>query len=123
MSAFIKAHRADIILISCLIFLSLLLFLLFALFRSPGRTVEITLDGKVLGTYPIDEDKTVDAGEGKVVVISGGFVYMESADCKNQICVRHSPISKSGESIICLPNRVIVRITGEDSDTPDGISK
>jgi len=123
MTAFIKAHRGDIILLSCLILLSLLLFLLFSLFRSPGKTVEISLDGKVIGSYPVDEDITVQAGKGNIVAISGGFVYMESADCKNQICVRHSPISKSGESIICLPNRVTVRITGDDGDAPDGISR
>ena len=45
-----------------------------------------------------------------VMVIDGAEVYMESADCPNQICVHHSSISHKGETIICLPNRVVIEI-------------
>jgi len=45
-----------------------------------------------------------------VMVIDGTKVYMESADCPNQICVHHSSISHKGETIICLPNRVVIEI-------------
>lgn len=45
-----------------------------------------------------------------VMVIDGAKVYMESADCPNQICVHHSSISHKGETIICLPNRVVIEI-------------
>ena len=44
------------------------------------------------------------------LVIEGGEAYMESADCPNQICVRHSPVSHKGEVIVCLPNRIIIEI-------------
>ena len=49
------------------------------------------------------------------VVIKDGTVYMESASCHNQVCVKHSAISLTGESIICLPNKIIVRIEGSKS--------
>ena len=45
-----------------------------------------------------------------VVVISGGTVSVTEASCKNQVCVKHGRISRSGESIVCLPNRMVVRI-------------
>jgi len=44
------------------------------------------------------------------LVINKGEVYMESADCPNQICVHHSRISRKGETIVCLPNRVVIEI-------------
>ena len=49
--------------------------------------------------------------EGKcILVIRKGEAYVESAECPNQICVHHSPISHKGETIVCLPNRIVVEI-------------
>ena len=41
---------------------------------------------------------------------------MESSTCKNQICVEHGKISLKGDSIVCLPNRVVVEIEGEGGE-------
>ncbi|MBQ6026404.1 MAG: NusG domain II-containing protein [Lachnospiraceae bacterium] len=45
-----------------------------------------------------------------ILVISDGKADMESADCPNQICVHHSAISHTGETIVCLPNRVVIEV-------------
>lgn len=45
-----------------------------------------------------------------ILVIKDGEAYMQEADCPNQICVHHSPVSHKGETIVCLPNRVIIEI-------------
>lgn len=47
-----------------------------------------------------------------IVEISGGSVSVTKASCKNQVCVRHGKISHTGESIVCLPNRLVVTIEG-----------
>ena len=51
-------------------------------------------------------------------MIEDGAARMEDADCPDQICVRQGKIRAQGETIICLPNRVVVRITG--TGEPDG---
>ena len=52
-----------------------------------------------------------------LISVADGTVIMEAADCKDQICVRHKPISSKGESIICLPHRLVVEIdSGENTD-------
>ncbi len=70
--------------------------------------------GDLYARYPLNEDRTVVVPAPKqnenVVVISGGKVSVTEASCKNQVCVKHGPISRSGESIVCLPNRLVVRI-------------
>lgn len=47
-----------------------------------------------------------------LLAVSASGVSMESADCPDQICVHHIPISGAGESIICLPHKLAVEITG-----------
>lgn len=44
--------------------------------------------------------------------VTDGSVTMESADCRDQICVRHIPIENDRESIICLPHKLVVGISG-----------
>lgn len=56
--------------------------------------------------------------------LSKSGVSMEASDCHDQICVHHIPIGSKGESIICLPHKLMVEIrggTGEDG--PDGMVK
>lgn len=84
-----------------------------------GNKVEITKDGKLCGTYSLDGEHKITIRDGKelnVVKISGGKVTMESANCKNQVCVHHSPVSRTGESIVCLPHKIVVSIKGEDNE-------
>lgn len=43
--------------------------------------------------------------------VVNGMVTMEAADCRDQVCVRHIPIENDRESIICLPNKLVVGIS------------
>lgn len=96
---------------ACLIFL-----------RGEGSTVTIKVDQQVLGVYSLSENRVVDIpakGGHNRLVIRDGQAQMEYATCPDGICVAHHPIHRSGESIICLPNKVVVEITGEAENTPD----
>ena len=79
-----------------------------------GAKVIIESGGDLYARYPLNEDRTVVVPAPKqnenVVVISGGKVSVTEASCKNQVCVKHGVISRPGESIVCLPNRMVVRI-------------
>jgi len=50
-----------------------------------------------------------DSGKN-VLVIENGEASIKSATCPDKICVSHRKISKSGETIVCLPNKVVVEI-------------
>lgn len=103
-------RRNTIILISVLLAAAVIGLLLLRLVPRGGKTVLIKKDGTAVYSCPIKEDKTV-ALEGNTVVIKDGFVFMEGADCGNQLCVKQGKISKTGESIVCLPNLITVEIT------------
>lgn len=51
-----------------------------------------------------------------LLCISGETVRMDAADCKDQICVQHKPISGNRECIICLPHKLVVEITDDSQE-------
>ena len=97
-----------------LLTLALSLFLLTA-FADKGNAAKVTLDGKLYGVYTTNSDKTIDINGTNTIVIEDGAIYMKSACCENNTCVKQGKITKAGQSIICLPNRVTVTlIEGKD---------
>lgn len=86
-----------------------------------GKSVEIIVNGTTKEIISLDEsfEKQVN---GVVVCCENGEIYIKESDCPDKVCVRSDRISKSGESIICAPNRVAVRIDGKKGNTPDAIT-
>lgn len=80
------------------------------IFSKQGSTVTIKQNNEIVYSESIGKDNTVTL-DGNTVIIEDGFVYMLNASCKNQVCVNTGKISKKGESIICLPNKVTVEIS------------
>ena len=118
--------RNDLIFIVCLLIVLCVAGLCFYLLRGKGDTVTVTVDGAHFATYALSEDRTVDiiTGEGKdehnILVIENGKARVESATCPDGICSSHKPIYREGESIVCLPHRVVITVsTAEDANAPD----
>lgn len=78
-----------------------------------GGTVRIMIDGEEYGTYLILENRTIEVvsetGYNKVV-LENGMVSMVEADCPDQYCVEHNAISKTNETIVCLPHKLVVEV-------------
>lgn len=107
--------KADILLACFLVAAGIAMSYMFSFGQSAGDRLDITCDGELFGTYSLSEDRTVTVerdGHVNRIVIEGGTVHMEFSDCSGQDCVKQGAISDTGESIICLPNRVVVEITG-----------
>ena len=84
-------------------------------FRGEGedKYVLVTVDGGVYGEFPLSEDTVVSVDESlghNTIVISRGQVCISEADCPDRYCVKHSAVSKIGETIICLPHKLVVEI-------------
>ena len=122
-------RKADIILLVVLVIAGLAVSAVLAMSHSDGDTVIIESGGDLYATYSLFEDRTVEVpapaslpgvkaanksgtAAHNVVKIKDGKVSVTEASCLNQVCVHHSEISRSGESIVCLPNRMVVRIEG-----------
>lgn len=78
----------------------------------------ITYRGDIVSVENFTISPEPELSEGtsyNLISVMGGMVVVEDADCKDQICVRHKPISSRGESIICLPHRLVVEIVGGEN--------
>ena len=122
----VRQGRNDIIFIAALLLIIVILGLGFFLFRKEGSTVTVEVDGDVFGEYSLSRDTVVDipTGDGELnrLVIRDGEAFMETATCPDGICVGHRPISRKGESIVCLPHRVVITVTdnGVNEGTDEG---
>ena len=101
--------KGDYVVIALVAVAFLLSTALLLSFSKQGNRVVIKQDNQIIYDQSIDIDKKIDIGTNEIIVING-IVYMEKASCKNQVCVKTGEISKKGESIICLPNKVIIEI-------------
>lgn len=101
--------KGDFILLTVIIAVASALAVIFLKVKSDGKTLAVKVDNKTVYEYPLDTDREIVL-EHNTAVIKDGKAFMLSADCKNQICVNSGKISKRGECIVCLPNRVILEI-------------
>lgn len=79
-----------------------------------GAWAVVTKDGMEIGRYALDGEHTVTIGEDEwnVLRISHGTAAVAEANCGDFTCVRTGEISREGESIVCLPHHLIIRIEG-----------
>lgn len=84
-----------------------------------GSMAEVSVDGKSYGTYDLGYNQVVKIAHGKgknELKISDNQISMVYADCPDQYCVKHKPIGKSNETIVCLPNKVVVNIQWDQAE-------
>jgi hypothetical protein len=92
--------------------------------RSGAGDVVIEASG-VQWIYPLSVDRR-EAIRGPLgdtfVVIRGGKAFVEDSPCPDKLCVHMPAISKPGQWIACLPNRVFVRVRGSSGQQIDDLS-
>ena len=85
--------------------------------------LRITVDGEEYGVYSLEEDQVIRIGDTNVCEIMDGYVTMTEADCPDHLCMKQKRISKTGGTIVCLPNRVVLEIVSrESSEGPDVVA-
>lgn len=102
--------KKDGILILTLALLAAALLLLSRIGGGAGTLAVVSVAGEDKLWLPLARDGVYRIGDGNVLAIEDGRARMREADCPDQICVRHRAVSRAGETIVCLPNRVVVEI-------------
>ena len=124
-------RKNDLIIMGCILLAALILFLVyrFVFFAgTPGNYVSVCVnDGEdFYEEYPLEKDAEIDIPSSigtNHLSIRDGKADMTDADCPDKICVDHRPISANGESIICLPAKIVVTVISKESPALDSISQ
>lgn len=118
-----RLRRNDLIFIAALLAVVAIAGACFFFLRGEGNSVTVSVDGKVIATYPLDKDRTEDIytadGGHNRLIIQDGKAWVEEASCPDGICAAHSPIHREGESIVCLPNEVVITVITNDHTEPE----
>lgn len=117
--------KADIILFICILVVGIGVSIASFSAGDSGSYVDVTISGDLYGTYDLNKDQTVTIKQNShtnKIIIKDGKVSMSFSNCYGQDCVQHDSISKTNESITCLPNKVMVTIKGDKEGGYDVIS-
>ncbi|MCR4675090.1 MAG: NusG domain II-containing protein [Lachnospiraceae bacterium] len=114
--------KNDIILILTILMISGAGLFVLNMTKSSGSFVQISIDGNVVATYDLSENGTYELsgyhGGYNTLVIKDRKAYFKDADCPDLVCVKSGTIESVGETIVCLPHRVVAEIVnkGEDAE-------
>lgn len=123
--------RGDAIVFAvCLLLVALFTFFAFGSKRAEGEYIEILAYGETIAELPLDEDAVYlysaagggsitrvmddsllgDWSKGNLIVVEGGKVRVDEADCPDQTCVLTG--ARGEGEIICMPHGLTVKIVG-----------
>ena len=118
-------HRNDVLLIAVLLILGGALAVFLYATRQTGGFVSVQVDGKLLMELPLSEDARIVLGSGEhtnVLVIENGTAQVVEASCPDQVCVNQGAVQYAGESIVCLPHKLVVTVEGGQVNDVDAIA-
>ena len=128
-----RIGKKDLILLAAVLAATLIMFGVFRIRnQETGAQVKVTVDGEIYGIYELnpENEKTrkidiaIDGTITNVLVIEDGKADMTEANCPDKLCVHQKAISAAGETIVCLPNKVVAEGVGETEDADfDTIAK
>ena len=119
-----KMKKTDLLLVAGALIIAGGIWFFYSAGAEKGKGVEITVDGESKAFLPLGEDDSIriDTDGGyNVITVKDGEVTVSEADCRDQICVEHKKIRKTGETIVCLPHKLVVTVTGDEPGDFDAV--
>lgn len=120
----IKKWRADILLLSVFFIIGCVIGLFLFMTQKNGAKVQVRVAGELVETFDLGENQTFQIkgknGGENLLIIQDGQAWIEEASCPDALCVKMGKIKKNAQSIICLPNQVVVEIVTETGIVNEG---
>lgn len=121
-----KWKKADGILIGIFLLIGLLGGILLFLLGERGQKVQVRVGGEVQAMYRLEDNGRyhIEGVEGgsNTLVIQDGKAWIEDASCPDGLCMHMGKIMQQGQSIVCLPNQVVIEITDTGAEqSVDGV--
>ena len=113
-----------LIVVFAVVFCVFTVLAVFLTFLKPDDNVAvISVNGKEYETVSLDDDReftvATEYGENKIE-IKDGNIRVLSADCPDKLCIRHGKLHSKYDSIVCLPNKLVVEYKTDDDMVVSG---
>lgn len=120
--------KNDFILITLLLIVAAAIYLIFGVnSKNDNSIVQVLIDGKEKGSYSLykDGEYRIETKYGyNILLVKDKTASVKEASCHDRTCVHSSAISHTGESIICLPNRLVIKIIDKNNHSGlDGMAQ
>ena len=124
---FINKIKADFLVLGVIFMAALLTWVIPMIGNDrTGSDVIVLRDGKEIGRYSLSENDIITIwGDGEsynLILVNDGAAKVTDADCPDKLCVRQRSISKNGESIICLPHKLVITIDSPEESDLDAVT-
>ena len=112
--------KNDVILIAIILIVVAIGILLMNIFKTEGSFAVVKIDGVETNKFSLSEDIEfiIETGENNeqknTLVIKDGKAFVRDANCPDKICEGHQKISYKGETIVCLPHKVVIEIVADE---------
>lgn len=121
-----KKRKSDFVLIIAIVLVAALLWVVLRFTSREGSYVKVTIDGQIYGEYPLNDELEIrigDDGSYNLLIIQNGEAYVSEASCPDKLCVHQGRIHYNGQSIVCLPNKVVVEVIGGEQSEYDAVAR
>lgn len=108
-----------IILFLVLAIISVLIIFIMKSVKTAGKTAKIYSNNRLVRTVSLNngDEFTIENGKNyNIIRVRNGKISVCEADCKNQICVEQGEIDNDLFPIVCVPNRLVIRVESETRD-------
>lgn len=111
--------KRELLLVLAVLLIAGALFVINHFTRSKtANLLEISKDGEPYLTLELKDDQTYRLADSddnyNVFEIKGGEVWVSEASCPDKLCMHQGKIKEDGEMLVCLPNRVIAKVIGQE---------
>lgn len=126
----LRLRRADVVVALAIVGLAVVAYVITSAGGEGGVQAIVEVRGEVVATVDLRQDDLISVplagGDVAMLEVAGGRIRILDRDiCPLDICTHTGWIERSGQAIVCLPNRIIVRIVstvGANTDKYDAIS-
>ena len=115
--------KKDILVIIGVLILALISYFAIELTKEDGGAVIVRINGNEVATYSLMIDAQYELNGGtNILCVKDKEAYLIDADCPDHLCVKQGKISKNGETITCLPNKLTITVIGGQDSSVELVS-
>lgn len=111
-------NRKDFLVFSIIFSIIFIAYLFSRVNNSRGEIVLIQVNGRDFLHLSVNQNRIIKVSGPlgiSIIEIEDGKVRMLSSPCPDKLCIKEGYINKPGQLIVCVPNKIVIKIEGRAS--------